>query len=269
MTSALSSTDPTTQSHSLENFAQVSAAETNITQEGESSRSGEGEDSKNPITIPQHDVLPSPPLTRSNTGESRVVEALDILVPSPRSEKDLGDDRDWEDPLRQTNTEQDILDIHPATDNYSDGGDSVIDSNGRLRIPGEKTTSPRPNSELRIDTTRSPPTPQPWDLVDPPPQNGQKLPNPFGTLKSNNFSVLQNSARSRSLIPKSSYYFGPPPPGSAYGTPPVGQIGVHHPREVLRVERDYTGGELIQFAPIYPLELEGRVSGPLPHVLSN
>ncbi|EEB87122.1 hypothetical protein MPER_15657, partial [Moniliophthora perniciosa FA553] len=37
-----------------------------------------------------------------------------------------------------------------------------------------------------------------------------------------------------------------------------GQIGVHHPREVLRVERDYTGGELIQFAPIYPLELEGR-----------
>jgi len=39
----------------------------------------------------------------------------------------------------------------------------------------------------------------------------------------------------------------------------VGQIGVHHPREILRVERDYTGGELVQFAPIYPLELEGRV----------
>ena len=42
---------------------------------------------------------------------------------------------------------------------------------------------------------------------------------------------------------------------------PVGHIGQHHPREVIRVERDYTGGELIQFAPIYPLELEGRVSG--------
>ncbi|KAE9409415.1 hypothetical protein BT96DRAFT_807058 [Gymnopus androsaceus JB14] len=67
-------------------------------------------------------------------------------------------------------------------------------------------------------------------------------------------------SRSRSLIPKSSYYFGPPPPGSAYGSHPVGQIGLHHPREIIRVERDYTGGELIQFAPIYPLELEGRIT---------
>lgn len=64
------------------------------------------------------------------------------------------------------------------------------------------------------------------------------------------------------MIPKSSYYFGPPPPDSAYGTAPIGHIGVHHPREILRVERDYTGGELIQFAPIYPLELEGRVCLP-------
>jgi len=63
----------------------------------------------------------------------------------------------------------------------------------------------------------------------------------------------------RPLIPKSAYYFGPPPPDSAYGTAPIGQIGVHHPREILRIERDYTGGEVIQFAPIYPLELEGRV----------
>lgn len=40
----------------------------------------------------------------------------------------------------------------------------------------------------------------------------------------------------------------------------MGQIGVHHPREILRVERDYTGGEIIQFAPIYPLELETRLT---------
>ena len=66
-------------------------------------------------------------------------------------------------------------------------------------------------------------------------------------------------SRARPLIPKSSYYFGPPPPDSAYGTAPTGHIGVHHPREILRIERDYSGGELIQFAPIYPLELEGRV----------
>lgn len=68
------------------------------------------------------------------------------------------------------------------------------------------------------------------------------------------------SSLGRPRIPHSAYYFGPPPPDAAYGTDPVGQIGVHHPREVVRVERDYSGGELPQFAPTYPLELEGRVS---------
>ena len=72
--------------------------------------------------------------------------------------------------------------------------------------------------------------------------------------------LIGYSRNGRPLVPKSSYYFGPPGPDSAYGTPPVGQIGVHHPREILRIERDYTGGEVIQFAPIYPLELENRVS---------
>jgi hypothetical protein len=66
-------------------------------------------------------------------------------------------------------------------------------------------------------------------------------------------------SRSRPRIPHSSYYFGPPPTDTAYGTNPVGHIGIHHPREVFRVERDYTGGELVQFASTYPLELEGRV----------
>ncbi|EGN94093.1 hypothetical protein SERLA73DRAFT_96909 [Serpula lacrymans var. lacrymans S7.3] len=71
---------------------------------------------------------------------------------------------------------------------------------------------------------------------------------------------MQKKARARPLIPKSSYYFGPPAIDSAYGTPPIGQIGVHHPREIVRIERDYSGGELIQFAPTYPLELEGRIT---------
>ncbi|KZT61807.1 hypothetical protein CALCODRAFT_427081 [Calocera cornea HHB12733] len=61
-------------------------------------------------------------------------------------------------------------------------------------------------------------------------------------------------------IPKSSYYIGPPASTSAYGTSPTGKIGVHYPREILRVERDYSGGEVIQFHPAYPLELEGRVT---------
>ncbi|RPD70788.1 hypothetical protein L226DRAFT_492443 [Lentinus tigrinus ALCF2SS1-7] len=73
-----------------------------------------------------------------------------------------------------------------------------------------------------------------------------------------NGSKLKISSRPR--IPHSAYYFGPPPPDSAYGTEPCGQIGVHHPREVVRIERDYTGGELPQFTPTYPLELEGRIT---------
>ncbi|KAH9982194.1 Golgin subfamily A member 7/ERF4 family-domain-containing protein [Lactifluus volemus] len=61
-------------------------------------------------------------------------------------------------------------------------------------------------------------------------------------------------------VPVSSYYYGPPPADSAYFTPPLGQIGVHHPREIVRVERDYSGGEIVQFASTFPMELEGRIT---------
>lgn len=44
-----------------------------------------------------------------------------------------------------------------------------------------------------------------------------------------------------------------------YGTDPQGLVGIHHPREIVRVERDYACGEVPQFSPAYPLELEGRV----------
>lgn len=81
----------------------------------------------------------------------------------------------------------------------------------------------------------------------------------YSTLNSKNFAVMQKS-RQRPLVPHSSYYFGPPPPDSAYGTAPVGHIGVHHPREIVRIERDYTGGEVVQFMPVFPLELEGRIT---------
>src|SRR5258708_358627 len=79
---------------------------------------------------------------------------------------------------------------------------------------------------------------------------------PFGSRE------LYSRSRSRPPIPQSSYYFGPPPVDSAYGTNPIGHLGIHHPREIFRVERDYTGGELVQFSPTYPLELEGRVCDP-------
>ncbi|KEP54599.1 coiled-coil vesicle tethering family A protein [Rhizoctonia solani 123E] len=72
------------------------------------------------------------------------------------------------------------------------------------------------------------------------------------------------STRTRRVIPHSSYYNGPPPLDSAYGSDPLGQIGVHYPREILRIERDYSGGELCQFHPTFPLELEGRIT-PVQH----
>lgn len=43
-------------------------------------------------------------------------------------------------------------------------------------------------------------------------------------------------------------------------------MGLHHPREIVRIERDYSGGEIIQFAPVYPLELEGRVCILIPNL---
>ncbi|KAJ6519236.1 Golgin subfamily A member 7/ERF4 family-domain-containing protein [Mycena sanguinolenta] len=120
-----------------------------------------------------------------------------------------------------------------------------------------RTAVVRQASAIQLDAKMEP---QPWDLVDPPETNGQTNAEYYASLKGSRFNTLNSSRRARALIPKSSYYFGPPPSDSAYGTRPIGQIGVHHPREILRVERDYTGGELIQFAPIYPLELEGRIT---------
>lgn len=45
-----------------------------------------------------------------------------------------------------------------------------------------------------------------------------------------------------------------------FGTPPVGIIGVHKPREIIRLDRDYSSGEICQFWSGFPIELEGRVS---------
>ncbi|KAG5646896.1 hypothetical protein DXG03_001972 [Asterophora parasitica] len=116
-------------------------------------------------------------------------------------------------------------------------------------------------SHLHLDL--KPASPPPWELVDPPDtadehQHERKGgADYYSTVGSRKFQT--STTHTRPLIPKSSYYFGPPPSDAAFGTHPVGQMGVHHPREVIRIERDYTGGELVQFAPIYPLELEGRV----------
>ncbi|KAG6919487.1 hypothetical protein DXG01_005746 [Tephrocybe rancida] len=102
----------------------------------------------------------------------------------------------------------------------------------------EKKLSPVASKRAsHLHLNLKPPSPQPWDLVEPPDADETKGNHDYySTVDSRKFKTLQST------------------------TPPVGQIGLHHPREVIRIERDYTGGELVQFAPIYPLELEGRIT---------
>ncbi|KIS68254.1 uncharacterized protein UMAG_10511 [Mycosarcoma maydis] len=72
-----------------------------------------------------------------------------------------------------------------------------------------------------------------------------------------------NSAVDETLYyppPTSSYYFGPPDSSRAFGQQVTGKPGVHVPKEIVRIERDYSSGELPQFHSSFPLELEGRIS---------
>lgn len=200
--------------------------------------------------------LPSPPLTRTNTKESVAQKYQEKTLAGEKQEPESREkDSVWH-PLQFGDPAD-----HTQDTTVVDLGDSIVDANGRLVFPdGTSKDFPPPSPRgavLPIDTQK-PHSPQPWELVDPPSSNDHK-PLQYGTV-SNKLSTLQGTSHRRPLIPKSSYYFGPPPPDAAFGTPPMGQIGVHHPREVIRIERDYTGGELIQFAPIYPLELEGRIT---------
>ncbi|XP_006454820.1 hypothetical protein AGABI2DRAFT_190055 [Agaricus bisporus var. bisporus H97] len=126
---------------------------------------------------------------------------------------------------------------------------------------GEEEPSARPPTtkapHLYLELKSAMPPPQSWDPNGPLPTIVQTK---LEYSESTSAVQPKSAANSRSLKPKSSYYFGPPPEDSAFGTAPVGQIGVHHPREMIRIERDYSGGELPQFAAIYPLELQGRIS---------
>jgi len=93
-----------------------------------------------------------------------------------------------------------------------------------------------------------------------PPQDDEDLKPVMGVTKP--FEIIRPSQQPLSVPkpPKSSYYMGPPLGPSVYGTPPVGQLGLHHPREIVRIERDYDNGELVQFSSAYPMELQGRIT---------
>ncbi|KAJ7789460.1 Golgin subfamily A member 7/ERF4 family-domain-containing protein, partial [Mycena olivaceomarginata] len=182
-----------------------------------------------------NDLPPSPPLTpsQSNTGRS-AADPLHIVDKGGESEDE---DEDEHEPAFST------------TVGGHEHETETADSHDPPPVKA-RTTVVRQASAIQLDAKMEP---QPWDLVDPPETNGQSNAEYYATLKGHKFNTLNSSCVFIVL-------FGPPPSDSAYGTQPIGQIGVHHPREILRVERDYSGGELIQFAPIYPLELEGRIT---------
>ncbi|KAH8925878.1 hypothetical protein BT69DRAFT_1279332 [Atractiella rhizophila] len=99
-----------------------------------------------------------------------------------------------------------------------------------------------------------------------------------GSLSSGPLAVELVNPSSKSKLETPQHFYRPPaPPGtgttghsyspsqasyiSPFGTKPVGKIGVHKPREIIRVERDYSvGSEGCQFWSGWLSELEGRIT---------
>jgi len=218
------------------------------------------------------------------------VEAPDTLPPSPPlTDTEVLREEDHEPtPKNHQSPEEDIINFHTSSSGegswqeddlgYSTAEPTPIDnrrlsaahhvihnqhyhrgsSSNSTPLAGTSSGKHRhvPEHPLRLDV--HPPSPPPWEVIDPPETNNT----PQGALfpESARDERIPKPSTSRPLIPYSSYYFGPPPIDAAYGTNPIGHIGFHYPREIVRVERDYSGGELIQFSPVYPLELEGRIT---------
>ncbi|KAI0638847.1 Golgin subfamily A member 7/ERF4 family-domain-containing protein [Trametes polyzona] len=188
--------------------------------------------------------------------------STDAHGPPRGKDADADADEDLDGP-----TEADITAAHRRSDSRTEhehGGSTLYGSGTGSDRERERDGAREHVQEhpLRLDV--HPPSPPAWDLQDDA-ERGRISPQryEFSTAKSrtvHEFSKQQPRSHNRPLIPHSAYYFGPPPPDSAYGTDPIGQIGVHHPREIVRIERDYSGGELPQFASTYPLELEGRIT---------
>ncbi|KAH9921332.1 Golgin subfamily A member 7/ERF4 family-domain-containing protein [Fomitopsis serialis] len=197
---------------------------------------------------PAPPLPPSPPLTPLTPGAANTSSAA----------RHVNVRRSWaEDDLETASaSSQDDGSTSPSTKEAAvpaaDDAVHAVFGNGIGNVDPDHPLSP---SKGASGQQSSPPL---WERVNPPPGNGT---NPYGSshTRIHDFSSTK-PLRSRPLVPYSSYYFGPPPPDAAYGTEPIGQIGLHHPREIVRIERDYSAGELPQFSPVYPLEFEGRLT---------
>lgn len=199
-------------------------------------------------------ILPSPPLTRvgtKSTTPSRPGSGPRESQNAEGEEVDVGDVRPWQD------IQADVPNLRLGPD----GGLEEENVGSSRRTAGTHT--------LKLEIPPNSYSPPLWEIVGPPEDNGGLRRSTNDTFVAQRYvpRLLFNdpllsvhiSRTPKRLIPKSSYYYGPPPPDTAFGTDPIGQIGIHHPREIVRIERDYSGGEIIQFSAVYPLEFEGRV----------
>lgn len=166
--------------------------------------------------------------------------------------------------------EVDVTDIRQSQDSHVDDPNPSLDpEEGEIVGSSRRTAHP-----LKLDIPPNSQSPPLWEVIRPPEDDDVPHRSTNETFaarqyvpclpRRNHLSSVHVSRSSKGPIPKSSYYFGPPPSDTAFGTDPIGQIGIHHPREIVRIERDYSGGEIIQFSAVYPLEFEGRVCSQTP-----
>lgn len=199
--------------------------------------------------------LPSPPLTRAGTKSTH--KSTPSRPGSGVRESQNIDDRE----------EVDVTDIRGWRVSYVGDTNPGLDPEaGETAGSSRRMTNVHP---LKVDIPPNSYSPPPWEIIgplednDPPHRSINETPTVLQYVSCpahcDHLSPDRIFRSSKRLIPKSSYYYGPPPPDTAFGTDPVGQIGIHHPREIVRIERDYSGGEIIQFSAVYPLEFEGRV----------
>lgn len=187
-------------------------------------------------------ILPSPPLTRVGTKSTQ--KSTSSRPGSVPREARNGEDQEEVD-ITDSGKLGDLRPNNPHR-SFCPEGSSEGEENGNS---SRRAIATHP---LKLDIPPNSHSPPLWEIVGPPEDNET----PHRTTN-DTFTVQRSS---RKLIPKSSYYYGPPPPDTAFGTDPIGQIGIHHPREIVRIERDYSGGEIIQFSAVYPLEFEGRIT---------
>jgi len=183
-------------------------------------------------------ILPSPPLTRVGTKStqkstpSRPGSGQQESRNAEEEEVDVADARTWQD--TQTGVPNPGPDPRGCLEEEENAGSS------------RRVTTTHP---LKLEIPPNSYSPPLWETIGPSEDHSRTTNDTFAAQRT-----------PKRLIPKSSYYYGPPPPDTAFGTGPIGQIGIHHPREIVRIERDYSGGEIIQFSAVYPLEFEGRIT---------